>query len=180
MTAYAQTLDNRHAMTCTQALALYDSLDTVDTDFMLGRWQGAGFATDHPLDGVLEACHWHGKHFTDVDHVDPLVFRGLGGKLYRLNPSLMHMGLLDRLPTPTSPALGNAFRLMMPLLQTRRSRARLRMIEYRGKTTAAMLYDDLPINDVFRKLDDNTVLGIMDLKGMTQPFFFQLRREQPR
>ena len=73
--------------------------------------------------------------------------------------------------------LGRAFQLLMPLLQTRRSRARLRMIEYRGKTTAAMLYDDLPINDVFRKLDDDNVLGIMDLKGMAQPFFFRLHRE---
>ena len=38
-------------------------------------------------------------------------------------------------------------------------------------------YDNLPINDVFRKVDDNTVLGIMDLKGMKQPFFFVLRRD---
>jgi hypothetical protein len=51
------------------------------------------------------------------------------------------------------------------------------MIEYRGRTTAAMLYDDLPINDVFRKIDDNNVLGIMDLKGMAQPFFFRLARD---
>ncbi|MDF1630118.1 MAG: DUF4334 domain-containing protein [Alcanivoracaceae bacterium] len=179
MTAFAKTL-NQGPLTCTQALALYDSLDAIDTDFMLGQWRGAGFATGHPLDGVLEACHWYGKNFTDADNVDPLMFRGMGNKLYRLNPSLMPMGLLDRLPTPTSTTLGNAFRLMMPLLQTHRSRARLRMIEYRGKTSAAMLYDDLPINDVFRKLDDNTVLGIMDLKGMAQPFFFQLKREQPR
>lgn len=179
MTAFAQTLNNS-AMNCTQALELYDGLDIVDTDFMLGRWQGAGFASGHPLDGVLEACHWYGKNFTDADHVDPLIFRGFGDKLYRLNPSLMPMGLLEYVPTPTNPALGNAFRLMMPLLQTRRSRARLRMIEYRGKTSAAMQYDDLPINDVFRKLDDNTVLGIMDLKDMPQPFFFQLKREQPR
>jgi hypothetical protein len=40
-----------------------------------------------------------------------------------------------------------------------------------------MIYDDLPINDVFRKVDNNTVLGVMDLKGMEQPFFFVLRRE---
>ncbi len=172
MTARESTLP----MTTAQALALYDSLDTVSIDFMLGAWQGAGFATGHPLDGVLEACHWHGKQFHDADHVDPLVFRGLGGKLYRLNPALMPMGMLDSVPAKDSPLLGRAFQLLMPLLQTRRSRARLRMIEYRGKTTAAMLYDDLPINDVFRKLDDDNVLGIMDLKGMERPFFFRLVR----
>ena len=166
-------------MSSAQALALYDSLEAVSVDFMLGSWHGSGFPTGHPQDGVLEACHWHGKRFDDADHVDPLVFRGLGGKLYRLNPAVMPMGLLDRIPAADSAVLGRAFQLLMPLLQTRRSRARLRVIEYRGKTTAAMLYDDLPINDVFRKLDDDNVLGIMDLKGMAQPFFFRLRREHP-
>lgn len=40
-----------------------------------------------------------------------------------------------------------------------------------------MIYDQLPINDVFRKLDDHMVMEIMDLKGMTEPFFFKLKRE---
>jgi len=31
--------------------------------------------------------------------------------------------------------------------------------------------------DCFRRLDANTLLGVMDLKGMQQPFFFVLRRE---
>lgn len=37
--------------------------------------------------------------------------------------------------------------------------------------------DGQPIHDVFRKLDNETVLGVMDLKDMPQPFFFVLRRE---
>ena len=41
-----------------------------------------------------------------------------------------------------------------------------------------MVYDNLPINDVFRKVDEDTVLGVMDLKGMKKPFFFVLRREK--
>ena len=52
------------------------------------------------------------------------------------------------------------------------------MTTYRGKPTATMVYDNLPINDVFHKVDEDTVLGIMDLKGMKQPFFFVLRREK--
>jgi hypothetical protein len=40
-----------------------------------------------------------------------------------------------------------------------------------------MIYDNLPINDVFRKVDQDTVLGAMDLKGIPRPFFFVLRRE---
>ncbi len=56
------------------------------------------------------------------------------------------------------------------------SKARVRMMEYRNKVSATMIYDYLPINDVFRKVDDNTVLGLMDFKRISQPFFFLLNR----
>lgn len=41
-----------------------------------------------------------------------------------------------------------------------------------------MVYDQLAIIDVFRKVDDKTLLGVMDMKGMEQAFFFVLRRDQ--
>ncbi len=66
----------------------------------------------------------------------------------------------------------------MPLLSTSESRARLRMTEYRGKSSATMIYDQLPINDIFRKLDDNTVLAVMDNRTVKDPFFFKLIRDQ--
>ena len=50
-------------------------------------------------------------------------------------------------------------------------------MQYRGKCSATMIYDSVPINDVFRKIDSDTVLGLMDLKGMRAPFFFLLQRE---
>ena len=40
-----------------------------------------------------------------------------------------------------------------------------------------MVYDQLPINDVFRKLTDDTVIGAMDLRGYRRPYFFVLRRD---
>ncbi|MGD1714934.1 DUF4334 domain-containing protein [Dapis sp. BLCC M172] len=69
------------------------------------------------------------------------------------------------------------FRLMNLMLKTEKSQARMRMIEYRQKVSAMMIYDHLPINDIFRKIDDNTVLGLMDFKGVSQPFFFVLKRD---
>ena len=51
------------------------------------------------------------------------------------------------------------------------------MMEYRGQVTATMMYDYLPIHDHFRKIDDNTVLGLMDFKPISQPFFFLLKRD---
>ncbi len=45
-------------------------------------------------------------------------------------------------------------------------------MEHRGVVTAAMLYDALLIVDVFRRISADTVLGVMDMRGLTGPFFF--------
>ncbi|MDP1776712.1 MAG: DUF4334 domain-containing protein [Moraxellaceae bacterium] len=162
-----------------QALALFDALEPIPVEFMLGPWKGEGFVTGHPMDGLLEAYHWHGKRFENTEAVHPLVFAKLGGGFSYLNPAYMgfSLGLSSRVAMPKSAAMGRMFQLLMPLMSTTKSRARLRMTEYRGKSSATMVYDQLPINDVFRKIDDNTVFGVMDLKDMKQPFFFILRRE---
>ncbi len=39
-----------------------------------------------------------------------------------------------------------------------------------------MIYDAHPINDVFRRIDDNTLLGLMDYREFAAPFFFILER----
>jgi hypothetical protein len=162
------------------ALAFYDSLEPIGVEFMLGNWRGEGFETGHVMDGLLEAYHWHGKRFESVENVHPLVVTTLTGKKTQLNPQYMSpfLGLMMRYKLPKSAIVGKLFQLFLPLLSTSRSKARLRMTEFRGVSTATMSYDQLPINDVFRKVDENTVLGVMDLKGMTLPFFFVLRREQ--
>jgi hypothetical protein len=165
--------------TTAEALEIFDSLDTVDVNFMLGSWKGTGFPTDHPLDGVLEAYHWHGKRFEDAEHVHPLVFKTASGGINSINPALMMplVGWLDRLPIPKSKAVGRIFQICVALFSTNHSCARLRLTNYRDKESATMIYDSLPINDIFRQVDQNTVLGVMDLKGMKQPFFFVLQRE---
>lgn len=163
-----------------EALEIFDGLEPVDTDFLLGAWKGAGFPTGHALDGLLEAYHWHGKRFENTEHVHPLVFSSLGGGTVSVNPVLVMPGLslVDHLPFLKSRFAGRIFQAFLLLFATRRSRARLRLTSYRGKVSATMIYDHLPINDVFRKIDENTVLGLMDLKGVEQPFFFVLRRER--
>ncbi len=166
-------------LTTEQAFTRFDGLPPVEIPFLLGSWTGESFPTGHSLDGALEASHWHGKRFDSAEEVYPLVFTTLGGGLACLEPKTMGPGLRlsDRFPIPKSPVVGRLFQLLLPLLSTARSSARLRMTSYRGVVSATMIYDHLPINDVFRKLDDDTVLGVMDFKGMEQPFFFLLRRE---
>lgn len=55
-------------------------------------------------------------------------------------------------------------------------KATLRLVRYRGVSTATMVYDKHPIFDHFRKIDDDLVLGVMDRKGEASPLFFHLRR----
>jgi hypothetical protein len=160
-----------------EALRLYDSLPPVALEFMLGNWRGRGLPTGHPLDGLLESARWRGKRFRSHDDVDPLVFLG-GGGLVALNPALMPLVFGQKHPAllkhPVTVAL---FRLLQPLLRTRQPKARLRMTEYRGVLSATMIYDDLPICDVFRKVSERVVVGAMDLRGSPQPSLFSLERE---
>ena len=53
----------------------------------------------------------------------------------------------------------------------------LREVTHRGVVTAAMVYDSLPIIDVFRRVDDDVRLGAMDMRGLPFPYLFVLRRD---
>ena len=66
---------------------------------------------------------------------------------------------------------------LAPLLRTRSPRARLRTTRFRGVDSATMVYDQAPVNDVFRRLTDDAVIGAMDLRGSARPYFFVLCRE---
>lgn len=166
-------------MSTQEALDLFDRLPPVAEEEMRGSWRGAGFPTGHPLDGLLEKAHWHGKRFDSEEEVHPLVFRSAAGTLYSIDTRLVlpALGLVRRLPWLGSPLAGQVFRWVGPLLATVRAGARLRTLRHRGIETATMIYDHAPIQDVFRRLDGNTLLGLMDARGMERPFFFLLRRE---
>jgi hypothetical protein len=161
------------------ALALFDRLEPVREEEMLGSWRGGSFPTGHPLDGLLENAHWHGKRFESSEQVHPLVFRSAAGRLYSVDPRWVvpALSLVQRLRGLRSPLAGQLFRWLGPLLATDQACARLRTLCHRGVCSATMIYDHAPIHDVFHRLDEDTLLGLMDARGMERPFFFLLRRE---
>jgi hypothetical protein len=160
-----------------EALAMFDACAPVPVGEMIGRWRGSGVPTGSPLDGLLEASGWYGKEFLDAERVHPLLFTTRSGPR-PVDPALIPVGVLrDRPGLAHSRAARTAFRAARPLLTTSRPRARLRAVEHRGVVTAAMVYDALPIIDVFRRLTSSALLGLMDLRGLPDPFFFLLRRE---
>jgi hypothetical protein len=170
--------DHRSGAKPEEALAFFDGLPTLTPTEMLGRWRGSGLPTGSRLDGLLEAYGWYGKEFNGHESVHPLLFRGRGGRPRPVDPALIPLGLvrdhagLARL-WPVRTALGR----LRPLLYTNRPKARLRTVEHRGVTTAAMVYDALPIIDVFRRVSADVVIGAMDMRGLPAPFFFLLERD---
>lgn len=81
------------------------------------------------------------------------------------------------LKLPKDERLGELLKMSRIILETKESKARLRNLEYRGKVAATMIYDDIPVMDTFVKIDENRVLGVMDLKGNPLPYFFGLERD---
>ena len=165
--------------TTDEALTVFDAAPAVDPEFMIGTWQGAELPTAHPMDGLLEASGWWGKQFVDAETVHPLLFPKDGGTaLWPLSPVLAFggLGLATKIPAVRNLSLVQPISALRPALRTKSAKARLRTTRYRGVDTATMIYDNLPINDVFRRIDDNTVIGAMDYRGGSRPYFFVLQR----
>ena len=126
------------------------------------------------MEGLLEPSGWYGKLFIDTENVHPLLMNTLNKKgLYAINPFLIPLG--RRLPK--TKLLRLAMALLKPILKTNNSKARMRMIKYRGKITGTMVYDQKGIMDHFAKIDENTMLGVMEMKGAKNPYFFVLERD---
>ena len=162
-----------------EALAFFDTLPAVPVEGMTGRWRGTELPTGSPLDGLLTAYGWWGKEVLDAETVHPLLFHGRAGP-YPVNPGLVPLSLLRRRPSLAHARLLRGIAVAArPLARTRRPAARLRTVTVRGVASAAMLYDALPIVDAFRRVSDDVVLGLMDVRGLDLVFPFVLRRERP-
>lgn len=166
----------RHSGTgTTRALAVFDRLAPVPVEAVLGRWRGVEVSTGHPLDGMLEAFGWVGKDMRDADGVFPLLFEHRG-EIIAIEPSHLPVRLATRLHVQRSRWARACFEVVKPWLRTKAPSARLHMTEYRGHRSATLCYDALPIRDVFRRVDDDCLLGLMDCRYFDTPFFFALER----
>lgn len=160
------------------ALAFFDRLPPAGLDELRGRWRGRELPTGSRLDGLLSATGWYGKEVVDAETVHPLLFAGRSGVPRPISPALVPLGLLRRRPDLARSRPARAvFAAVRPLLRTRRPAARLRLVEHRGVCTAALLYDALPVVDVFRRAGTGVLLGLMDMRGLPEPYFFVLERE---
>jgi hypothetical protein len=160
------------------ALAFFDACAPAEAGDLLGRWRGSGLPTGHPFDGLLEAHGWYGKQVDDAETVHPLLFADRAGRPRAVDPAHAPLQLLRAAPRLAgTPPARLAVRAARPLRYTRRPAARVRRVEHRGVVSAAIVYDALPVVDVFRQVAAGTLLGLMDMRGVQRPFFFVLERE---
>jgi hypothetical protein len=77
---------------------MFDELDGVASDFMIGTWRGGVFHYDHEFGRQLERIDWYGKRFNGLDNVEPLLIRTQPGDriLGWLRPRAAARGSLPR------------------------------------------------------------------------------------
>ncbi|MGY1706062.1 GXWXG domain-containing protein [Geodermatophilus sp. SYSU D00697] len=159
-------------------LAFADRLPAVDPETLVGRWRGAELPTGSRLDGLLAVHGWWGKEVLDAETVHPLLFAGPDGLPRPVDPALAPLALLRRAPgAARSRAARVAFAAVRPLLRTGRPAARVRVVTHRGVATSALVYDRLPVIDAFRLVTPGLLLGLMDMRGLPEPYAFLLERD---
>lgn len=162
-----------------EALRLFDELEALAPEAMMGRWKGRTLPTGHPLDGLLEALGWHGKEVETPERVHPLLFRRPGARVIPLEPALMPTGVALRWPAlARSGPMRLAFAASAELLRARQPGARLEERDYRGRRGSVLVYHAQPIADHLRRVDEERVVGLMERDGMRKPFLFLLTRDR--
>jgi hypothetical protein len=167
-----------HGCSDAEALAFFDALPPVRSKDIFGRWSGSEVRTKHPMSGLLESFGWYGKEFIDEETVHPLLFKSDGGKIFTVDPRKVPMNLAAHVPQKAATLGRKALAAARSLVSTDEPRARLRDMEFRGKVSATMIYDHLPIQDMFRQVDSTTLLGVMDRRAEDRYFYFVLRRAE--
>lgn len=141
----------------TRVSALWDALEPARVEEISGsRWRGTGLDTGHPMFGMLGQMRWWGKDFTDAGKVDPILATDDAGDVV----------------ADTSATGGGG--------------ASLWEVSFRGRPTASMVYDRLPVIDHFVVVDTDdsgrptTLLAVMNGRGTVsdgEHFWFILDRE---
>lgn len=137
--------------------ALWDSLPSARVEDISGyRWRGTGLETGHPMFAMLGQMRWWGKDFTEARKVHPILVTDDSGNV-----------------VPDTSATGGGG-------------ASLWEVSFRGRPTASMVYDRLPVIDHFVVVDTDadgrptTLLAVMNGRGTVsggEHFWFVLDRE---
>lgn len=151
----------KEAITQEEAFAFFDSLPSFPIENLCGNWKGWEIPTGHPFDGVLTATKWYGKYFENVEDSFPLMYQKKNKKFFYINPRWVPLKLIQFFPRWV---ISFIFPLVSIFVCTKKSSATLRNIEYRNCITSTMVYDEKPIIDYFKMVDDKTIFATSVMK----------------
>ena len=157
------------------ALETFRRLPPIEPHEMVGLWKGRGIPAGHPFDGVLENLGWFGKRFTPDMRADALLFRFGERRLVAIDPARIPLRLALRFHDVGRVRVArNLFSYLQRGMRARGPVASLKTIVFAGVESAAMVYDDQPIVDYFRRIDDERIMGAMTIRGDNRIYFFEL------
>ncbi|OWW02382.1 hypothetical protein ATY81_22355 [Rhizobium sp. R72] len=163
------------------ALEAFRSLPPIKPRELVGLWAGHGIPSGHPFDGVLKNLGWFGKRFMPDLRADALLFRSGERRLMAINPAWIPLGLtLHFYRLGRMPIARNLFSAIKRRLCAAGPVASIKTMEFGGVESAAMIYDDQPIVDHFRRIDQQRVMGAMTIRGDERIYFFELERVDER
>lgn len=172
-------LSKDRAGTTEECWRVFDSLPAVTVEELSGwRWKGYEIRNGHPWNGLLNKNNWFGKEYFTPEHGNPLLTYAskaeTGDDVFPAEPIKWFAHVAEG---------GDEVILYKnkdKFLARENVGCSLKTILYRGSITASMFYDEVPVNDTFKKVDDNTVYGVMDCKFLPDPpLFFVLEKYKP-
>nr|WP_250812628.1 GXWXG domain-containing protein [Neorhizobium tomejilense] len=163
-----------------KTLERFLSLPPIRPSEMIGLWQGRGIPSGHPFDGVLENLGWFGKRFTSELRADALLFRSGQHRLTPIDPARIPLRLALRFHKAgrTRP-VKNLFSYLQRGLRAKGPVASLQTMSFHGVTSAAITYDEQPVVDHLRRIDEHRMMGAMVIEGDERIYFFELERVEP-
>jgi hypothetical protein len=156
-------------------LELFRRLPLFEPRELVGLWKGRGIPARHPFDGVLENLGRFGKRFTPdaggrccfahaSDAWSPSIQSGPLGLALRFHG-------LGR-----TRVARNLFSYLQRRLRARGPVASIKTMVFGGVESAAMVYDNQPVVDHFRRIDPYSVMGAMTISGDERIYFFELEQ----
>jgi len=144
---------------------------------LVGLWKGHGLSAGHPFDGVLENLGWFGKRFTRDMRADALLFCSSERRLTAIDPKWIPLQLALRFHGVGRTGIArNLVSYLQRCLRARGPVASVKTMVFDGVESAALAYDDQPIVDYFRRVDEKRVMGAMKITGDARIYFFELER----
>lgn len=154
-------------------------MDTSTTSALSKRfptWRGRGIPT-----GIRSTVCWKTSDgsvsVSGRICANALLFRMGRRRLIAIDPARIPVRLALRFQNIGSTgAARHLFSCLMRGLRAKGPVASLTTMPLYGVVSAAMIYDDQPIVDYFRRIDEQRIMGAMTVSGDDRIYFFELER----